>query len=275
MSENGPGRKHNLPEVFTMASLWKSIKLLPWCVSSAVPPHYISEALVVATWQGKNTPPSAVAPKPYELPTLGSSQFSLSNWHSSSPGPLLPDLPFVSTPPFSEFLAISTQKKWGRSSSGSPYNHHNKRTYVDSQEVKARSEHSSAQGGEDMHELILGTGTSFKQQGQELVIPPSSPTRSTTDLEDGTAARSLKSTWDQAFPDSESSREKVEDSNLDTASRDCISCSDTDEVSTWTVHKKYRKRVWASCRQCKGSLCTAEKDQWQSPGHVGTWPWKH
>ena len=45
-------------------------------------------------------------------------------------------------------------------------------------------------------------------------------------------------------------------SNLDTASRDCISFSDTDEVSIRAAHKKYRKRVWASCRLSKGSLWT-------------------
>ena len=106
-----------------------------------------------------------------------------------------------------------------------------------------------------MHELILGTGTSFEQQGQELVSPPSSPTRATIDPEDGTAVGSLKNTKDQTSSDSELSRENVDNSDLDTASGDCILCSDTDKVSIQTAHKKYRKREWVSCRLSKGSLC--------------------
>ena len=43
------------------------------------------------------------------------------------------------------------------------------------------------------------------------------------------------------------------DSDLDTASGDCCSCSDTDEVSVQTAQKKYRKRVRTSCKLSKGS----------------------
>ena len=42
------------------------------------------------------------------------------------------------------------------------------------------------------------------------------------------------------------------DSNLDTASGDCLSCSDTNEVSIRMACKKYRKRVRASCKLSKG-----------------------
>ena len=140
--------------------------------------------------------------------------------------------------PFAKFLAISSQKKQDCSSSSLLNHHHRKSTCVNSQEVKAKSEHSSALGSEDTHELILGTGTSFEQQGQELVSPPSSPTRATFDPEGRTVAGSSKSTKDQTSSDSESSRENVDDSNLDTASGDCVLCSDTDKVSIQTAHKK-------------------------------------
>ena len=147
-------------EVFAMASPVESIKLLPWCTSSAVPSHYISEALAATMQQGKNTPATT------DSGVLLLKQSSLSNWHSSSPGTSLARSPLCSTPPvecpFAEFLAISTQKKQGCFSSGSLDHHCNKRIYVNSQEVKARSEHSSALGGEDMHELIPKTGTSFE-----------------------------------------------------------------------------------------------------------------
>ena len=61
--------------------------------------------------------------------------------------------------------------------------------------------------------------------------------------DDETVTGSSKSTGDQASSDSGSSRGNSPDFNLDTASGDCLSCSDTDEVSIRTAHKKYIKRV--------------------------------
>ena len=151
-----------------MASLATSIKLLPWCISFTVPSHYMSGALVNTTQQGKNVPATTVAVKLGESPTLGSSSSPAYLTDTlPPPAPILPDLPFVGTPPvghpFVEFIAISSQKKWGCSSSSSLNNHCNRRTHVNSQEVKARSDHSSAQDDEDMPKLILQTGTSFEQ----------------------------------------------------------------------------------------------------------------
>ena len=82
-----------------------------------------------------------------------------------------------------------------------------------------------------MPELILEHWTSFKTIGVGICQFPSSPTNATIDPEDGTAAGSSKSTGDQAFLDSESSRVNVDDANIDIASRDCVSCSDMDEMS--------------------------------------------
>ena len=89
----------------------------------------------------------------------------------------LPDIPFVGTPlvryPFAEFLAIHTWKKWDCSPSSSLRDHCDKRTHVNSQEVEARSEHSSAQGDEDTPKLVTEAGPSFnQQQGQEPTSPP-------------------------------------------------------------------------------------------------------
>ena len=146
--------------------------------------------------------------------------------------------------PFAEFLAILTQKKWDCSSSGSLSDHHDKKTCVDSQGVEARSKHSSAQGDKDTPESVLEAGPTFKQQqGQEPTSPPSSPIRATTNPDDGTAVGSLRSTGDQASSDSDSSSEDVTNSDMDTASGDCVICSDTDEVTVQTAWKKYQKRV--------------------------------
>ena len=101
----------------------------------------------------------------------------------------------------------------------------------------------------------------------------SSLTRAAIDPEDGTVAGSSKSMGDQASSDSESSRENMDDSNMDTASRDCVLCSDTDKVAIQTTHKKYQRRVQAYCRLSNGNLWTEaqlKKDWQRSSGHVGT-----
>ena len=96
----------------------------------------------------------------------------------------------------------------------------------------------------------------LNNEGRDLLAPPSGPTRAIIDPDDGTAAGSSQSTGDQASLDSDSSRENVADSDLDTTSGDCVSYSDTDEVSIQTTYKKYQCRVRASCKLSKYSLWT-------------------
>ena len=67
--------------------------------------------------------------------------------------------------------------------------------------------------------------------------------RATTDPVDGTVTGHLRSTSDQSSSDEDSSREHVVNSDIDNASRDCITCLDTDEVTIQTALKKYQKRV--------------------------------
>ena len=63
-------------------------------------------------------------------------------------------------------------------------------------------------------------------------------------------------------------------SNLDTASRDCFSCSDTEEVSIWTTWKRYRKRVRVSCKLSKGSYWMEAQLKRISNCHQDVWgPW--
>ena len=146
-------------------SLADSMKLLPWCVSMAVPLHYLRRMMATITQLDEEIP---AAPEPEDLPNPGPSSSPV---HPSRtlplPVPPLPDIPLVGTPPlgcpFAEFIAISTQKKQDCCPSHLLDHHCNKRTHVNSQEVKAKSEHSSTQGNEDTPEMILDTGTSFGQ----------------------------------------------------------------------------------------------------------------
>ena len=154
-------------EVFSQVSLADSIKLLPFCVSSSVPLCYMSRALATTTQQDKDVPATTTASQPEG---------------SLAPGPqavqlIDPELhhfqylPYQISPcrhsplghPFAEFLAIPTQKKQDWPSSSSLSDHCNKKTHIDSQEVEARSEGSSAQGDGDMPKLVPDVGPSFKQ----------------------------------------------------------------------------------------------------------------
>ena len=156
----------------SQVSLADSIKLLPWFISAAVALCYMSGMIANAMQQDEDVP-AASEPEGLRAPGPSSSQV-----HPPRTPPLLflplLDILLVGTPlvGFAEFLAISIQKKWDCSPSSSLNHHCNKRTHVDSQEVKVRSEHSPAHGDEDMPELILGTESSFKQWGQEPVSPP-------------------------------------------------------------------------------------------------------
>ena len=65
------------------------------------------------------------------------------------------------------------------------------------------------------------------------------------------------------------------DSDLDTASRDCLSCSDIDEVSIGATHKKYRKTVRASCKLSKGSDWTETQMKRIRDSHQDVWAHDH
>ena len=153
----------------------------------------MSQVLATTTQQDEDIPGTITVPKPEGSPALGPTN---SPAHQSGTPPLpvppLLDIPFVGTPlvgcSFDGFIACLTQEKQDCSYSSSLSNHHDKRTHVDSQDVKASNDHSTAQGNEDMPKLLLEAGPSSEQQGEEPTSPLFSPTRATTDPDGGTAA---------------------------------------------------------------------------------------
>ena len=102
-----------------------------------------------------------------------------------------------------------------------------------------------------MPNLTSETKTGSRQQRQESSNPSSSPTRGPADPDDETVTGSSKNTEDWTSSDLGLLKGNMADSDLDTASGDCLSCSDTDDISMWTTQKKYRKRVRASCKLSK------------------------
>ena len=65
------------------------------------------------------------------------------------------------------------------------------------------------------------------------------------------------------------------DSDVDTASGDCLSCLDTDAISVRTAHKKYRERVMASCQLSKGMDWMNVQMKRIEGGHQDVWGHDH
>ena len=188
----------------------------------------------------------------------------------------LTDIPLSGTPlvecPFSDFLAIPSQRKQDQSPSSSLDHHPTKRTHVCSPEVEVGVELSSTQSDQDMPKLVLetGSGPSSEQGGQEPASLPS-PSSAIIGPVGGTMAGSPKSTEDLASSSSELSRGDVDDSDMDTVSGDCLSCSDTDDASVHTTHKKYRKRVQASCKLSKSNIWMETQQKRINNSHQDIW----
>ena len=203
--------------------------------------------------------------------------------------PPLLDIPFVGTPqaghPIAGFIVSLTQKEGDCFSSGTLEDQYNKWTCVDSQEVEVRSEHSSTKGDENILKLAPEARTSSEPQEQEPTSPLSSPTKATTDPGDSTVVGTLGSTRDKdsesnanhswASSNLETSRENLADLDMESASRDCFMCFDTDEVPIRITQKKYRKRVQASCSQGMGGLWSEVQLKWIGNNHKIMWGHDH
>ena len=190
----------------------------------------------------------------------------------------LQDIPLVSTPLLGcsfAGLTITPKGKQDHSPSDSPDCLHAKRTHVTSPEVEVRSEHSSTRDNYHMPNPTPKTRTDSGKQWWESPSPSASPTRGPTDPNDDVVAGSSKSIGDQVSSDFSLSRGNWVDSDLDTTSGDCLSCSDTDEMSVRTAHKKYRKRVRASYKLSKGVDWTETQMKRIKGGHQDVWGHNH
>ena len=94
--------------------------------------------------------------------------------------PLLPDIPFVDTPPvghpFPGFIASPTPKNWDLSSSSSLGDHHTKRTHLSPKEAEVTSEHQLCSGVMKTHVQIGTRGwiLALNSEGRNLPVYPSS-----------------------------------------------------------------------------------------------------
>ena len=188
-----------------------SIKLLPWCISSAVSIYYMGGTMATAVQQDEDIP-SASEPKGSPAPGPSSSPAHPPRT-PPLPVPPLPDNTFIGTPlvrhPFTEFLAISTQK----CETTLPVVH----SMIITTRGPMSPPKSSKLGVNTALHRVMKTylnwywelGPALNNKSRKLLALPSSPTRATADPDDGTVTGSLKSTGDQSSSDSDSSREDV------------------------------------------------------------------
>ena len=245
-------------EVFLRVSLTDSIKLLPWCVSSAIPLCYISEALVTAMLQGESAPSyhhciqarGITCSRPLE-------QSSSSNWNSSSPSASLArsllcrHSPCCVHPFSTKFVAGPWQIKWDCSPSASLGDHHDKRTCISFEEVEVKSGHNCAWGDEYMPKLVP------EDKGRNLLAPLSvkpgpSLILMMVQLQEAHRVLGIKPHQTLTCP----GRNMAEFWFGHSLWRDRVSCSDTEQVSIQSAHKKYQRRVRTPWKLSKGGLWT-------------------
>ena len=150
----------------------EAITLLPWCISMAVPLHYIRKAATMAAQQDEGVSivsrPCLTVLEPHGSPVLGPSGV-LTTSLATSPPPVssLPDIPLEGTSLLGcsfAGLTIPPKGKWDHSPSDSPNHLHIKRTHVTSPEVEVGSEHSSTWSNDHTPDLTSETRTDSGQQ---------------------------------------------------------------------------------------------------------------
>ena len=263
----------------------EAVKLLPWCVPTVVPFCYISRVVTIAAQQDEGHPHHiwalshciwswgwtwAWASWLTRASPLWWSNSSSRNFTSTSVfsirHPLgrhsIHEVPLFWLPSCSLSGKVRPLSQWFTWQSS----HQKDPCLLPKDEAGVES--SSTQGDQDTPKLILetGHGPSSEQGWQEPASLPS-PYSASLGLVGGTTAESPKHTKDLIYSSSKSSRGNVDDSNMDTASQNCLSCSDTDDASVWTAHKKYRKRVWTFCKLSKSNLWMETQQKRMNKSH--------
>ena len=207
-------------EVFSQVGLMEAVKLLPCCISAAVPFQYISRTMTTTGQQGKDVSaivmPCPTISKPVPAPE---SHCSPVPYPSSAPTPpgtsslplsFLPSIPLVGSPlvgcPFSDFPAIPPTGQVTSLFQWFTWTSSPKKTHVCYPEVEVGVESSFSWGDRNTSELVLESGPRprSEQGGQDPTSPPSHRQFSRWNC-----SRSPKSPEDLAYSSSESSQIKV------------------------------------------------------------------
>ena len=235
-------------KVFSDISSANLVRLIPWCISTTtnhdvIPIHHLSEALTTTRQPGVDA--SVVTPVPGSEGSQALAPTRSPVHHSETPPPpILPllDVPYISILPVGHslvrFLINPQHEKLDHSPKGAPDDQPGKRAHAETTEAKASSGCSTLQGGKEppgipleAHEKGTGANKSTKEHNNRNSIDHSGD----------------ESTQDE-------SRENAADSDLESSSGDCLTCSDMEELAIRTAQKRFWKRVKASCSIMKGCL---------------------
>ena len=276
-----------------------SVRLLPWFLSTvanpeAGPVHSLREALTTVVHLRMDAPAGNTAPqfKSSQAPPSTSSPVHLVSTLPPLALPVL-DIPAAGTlvgHPFFVLTIDPRHKKQDHSPDGTPNDWCGKRAHAETTGANASSKciFSSTQPKTN-NGAQAGTSSSSDHLGPEINDPLSSPAKGTANPDDGVAVEVSGRTGDhdrdsmgdasvgkvdkcieESDSDSES-QTSTTNSDQESVTGDCLTCSDTEEAVVKIAHKKFHKKVQASCRPSRKGLWKVPQMAWIDKYHQAVW----
>ena len=266
-------------EVLSQMSHANLVRLLPWFLSANAKFHAGSTCSVSEAF-------TAITTSELEGSTATASMSSPACRVRTLPQvPLTSDILAAGTPAGQPFFALALSlkhKKWDHSPGSTPEGQSSKRTCTGTKEVSISSGHSTLP-------IQLVASHSPKQLELELINLPSSPVKAAANPDDRLAPETSGNTIDcdkhfvvevsehdadHSGDESDLSsdlQESAADSGPKSATGDCLTCSDTKEAAVNSAHKKFCKKVWASCNITQGCLWLEAQLKWICDSHQAVW----
>ena len=250
----------SIREVLSEMSQANSVRLLPWFLSTAAKPgvgstHSVDEVLTFFT-----------TPKLEETTALASISSTVLRVSTLPPVPLASDIPAARTPVGQLFFTLALGlkcKKWDCSPDGTPEGQSCKRAHT------GTGEGSVSSGCSTPPNLPVASHGS-EQLEPEIINLPSSPAKVETDPNDRLAAEAAGSTIDcdrdsvveasrddadQSGDESDSTSDllgSAADSGPKSATGDCHTCSDTEEVAVNPHPQKFPEESYSPLQLHQG-----------------------
>ena len=201
------------------------------------------------------------------------------HWLNTTPLALpAPDTLATGTPVGQPFFALALglkHKKQDSSPCSTPEGHGGKRAHTGTKEGSISSGHSTLP-------IPLVASHSPKNLEPGFIHLLSSPVKAVATPSDGLAAEVSGEVSggdaDQSSDELDSSSDSQEgaaDSGPKSAIRNCLMCSDTEEAAVNTTHKKFKKKVQASCSIAKSCLWSEAQLKQIGDSHQAVWGSDH
>ena len=256
VSQDGQKAEATFWEVFSETNSTDLARLLPWSISitanpGAIPICYKNKALAT-TMQWRVDAPVATTTLESEgsQAALGLHLFQFF---------LCQTFPLSVLPQSGSHLQGSSLIAWyiklDCSPSGEPNDWPHKRVHAKIAEANVSSGHSTPQGDGVPPKSTLET------PNKGMVASGSTGEH---DSEDNTDHYGDESNQHE-------SRENASNSNFKSASGNCLTCLDTEEVAVRTVWKRFWKKVWSSWSIARGCLWSEAQLKWIQDSHQAVW----